>query len=147
MSQGVLRAPTAPALLRDFLRETLALVESDASFQVLAHVDYPKRYWPHEEIAYREHEYEDEYRAVLKAAARRDAVLEVNTTRGIDPDRGLCPGPTVLRWWFEEGGKAVSFGSDSHEPVKIAAGFEAAAALVEAAGFRASADPTDFWRR
>jgi histidinol-phosphatase (PHP family) len=129
------------------LRETLALVESGQPFEVLAHLDYPKRYWPHDELAFREEDYEGEYRAVLRAAASRDVVLEVNTTRGVEHARGLCPGPTVLAWWREEGGAAVSFGSDAHDPSKIAAGFESAAQLVEAAGFKPAREPTDFWRR
>jgi histidinol-phosphatase (PHP family) len=147
MSQGVLTPDTAQALMRDYLRETLALVESGQPFQVLAHLDYPKRYWPHGELTFRESDFEEEYRAVLKAAAGRDAVLEVNTTRGIEPGRGLCPGAEVLGWWREEGGRAVSFGSDAHQPATVAAGFAAAAKVVEAAGFKPAKEPTDFWRR
>ena len=147
MSQGVLTAERAPALMREYLRETLALADSGQPFEVLAHLDYPKRYWPHDGLPHREQDYEEEYRAVLRAAARREAVLEVNTTRGLEPARGLCPGPVVLGWWREEGGRAVSFGSDAHDPSKIAAGFTAAARLVEAAGFKPAKEPTDFWRR
>ena len=147
MSQGILTPAAAPALLREYFAELLALVESEQPFEVLAHLDYPKRYWPHPAIAYREADFEEEQRAVLRAAARRGSVLEVNTTRGADPRRGLCPGPVVLGWWREEGGERVSFGSDSHEPGKIAAGFAEAAPLVEAAGFRPSDDPAGYWRR
>jgi histidinol-phosphatase (PHP family) len=147
MSQRVLTPELAHALMRDYLRETLALVESGQPFQVLAHLDYPKRYWPHRELPFRESDYEEEYRAVLRATARREAVLEVNTTRGVDHSRGLCPGRVVLSWWRDEGGRAVSFGSDAHEPAKVAAGFEAAAKVVEAAGFKPAKEPTDFWRR
>jgi histidinol-phosphatase (PHP family) len=53
----------------------------------------------------------------------------------------------VIGWWREEGGERISFGSDSHEPAKIIAGFAAAAAVVEAAGFRPAADPAAHWRR
>jgi histidinol-phosphatase (PHP family) len=147
MSQGVLTPEQAPALMRAYLLETLALVESGQPFEVLAHLDYPKRYWPHAELAFREHDYEEEYRTVLRAAARRGTALEVNTTRGLEHLRGLCPGPLVLGWWREEGGRAVSFGSDAHDPSKVAAGFEAAAKVVEAAGFKPAQEPTDFWRR
>lgn len=134
-------------LLTVHLEETLALVESDAEFASLAHLDYPKRYWPAQGEPYPEQEHEEMTRAILRALSRRGSALEVNTTRGVDPDRGLCPGPTVLRWWREEGGRAVSFGSDTHEPSKLAAGFQFAAEIVAAAGFRASPDPTAFWLR
>jgi histidinol-phosphatase (PHP family) len=53
----------------------------------------------------------------------------------------------VLRWWHEVGGEAVSFGSDAHDPDKIAGGFELATQIVQAAGFKPAQDPTAFWRR
>jgi histidinol-phosphatase (PHP family) len=137
----------APAFLRAHLAETLALLGSPASFEVLAHLDYPKRYWPRADLPYREADFEEEFRAVLGAAAARGCALEVNTTRGAEPSRGLCPGPAVLRWWVEAGGRAVSFGSDAHDPEKIAGGFELAAKSVEAAGFRPNPDPAGFWLR
>lgn len=122
-----------------FFIETLAMIEGDQAFQALAHLDYPKRYWP----GYREEDFEEQLRAILVAAAKRDLVLEANTTRGKVP----CPNLTVLRWWREAGGKAVSFGSDAHDPSKIAAGFELASEMVEAAGFKPAAEPTALWRR
>jgi len=133
--------------VRGYFRELCALAGSGQPFQVLAHLDYPKRYWPHAEIRYREEDYEEEIRAVLRGAAARQAVLELNTTRGAVPERGFCPGPVVLRWWVQEGGRALSLGSDSHEPAKIALGFAMAAQLAGAAGFKPNDDPAGFWLR
>jgi histidinol-phosphatase (PHP family) len=126
-----------------YFNEVLAMVEAGQPFGTLAHLDYPKRYWPDGAAPYREEDFEEDIRAVLSAAARTDRVLEVNTTRG----RVLCPGSIALGWWREEHGQAVSFGSDAHDPNMIAAGFEAARQMVEAAGFKPAEDPTDFWRR
>ena len=145
--RGLMTIEAAPGHFRTYLAEVLALARSSQPFEVLAHLDYPRRYWPHGELPLDEGDFEGEYRAVLGEAARRGTVLEVNTTRGVEGPRGLCPGPPVIRWWWEEGGERVSFGSDSHEPSRIAAGFVAAAAAVEAAGFRPAADPADHWRR
>jgi histidinol-phosphatase (PHP family) len=147
MSQRVLNRDSAERLMRDFMGETLALVESDQRFDVLAHLDYPKRFWPHQEVQFVETDFEEEYWAVLRALASRESVLEINTTRGSEPVRGLCPGLPVLRWWHEVGGGAISFGSDSHEPARIASGFRLAAEVAEAAGFKPSDDPAGFWRR
>jgi histidinol-phosphatase (PHP family) len=143
---GLLTAEHAADQFRSYLRETEALLESNQAFEVLAHVDYPKRYWP-AEAPYEAAEFEEELRTVLRAAAGRGSVLEVNTTRGGDPARYLVPGPELVRWWRQEGGRAVSFGSDAHDPTKIAAGFEVAAEVVEAAGFRPQDDPAGFWLR
>jgi histidinol-phosphatase (PHP family) len=144
--RGFLTPKDCDAIFRLYLAEVLALVESNQQFQVLAHLDYPKRYWP-ASPAYDAAVYEDEFRSVLRAAAKRDLVLELNTTRGREPERYLCPGPVVLGWWREEGGRAISFGSDAHSPDVLAAGFAPARDVANAAGFKPQDDPTAFWLR
>jgi histidinol-phosphatase (PHP family) len=129
--------------VREYFRETLQMVDSDQPFETLAHIDYPKRYWLDGAAPYREEDFKDEIRAILASAAQSGRVLEVNTTRGDT----LCPGMTVLRWWRELGGQAVSFGSDAHQPDKVAAGFELATQMVQAAGFKPARDPMALWRR
>ncbi len=131
------------AATREYFREVLAMIDTNQPFETLAHLDYPKRYWPGGADAYREQDFEEEIRAILRAAATGGRVLEVNTTRG----KVMCPDLVVVRWWRELGGQAVSFGSDAHDPHKIAAGFEQAQQLVESAGFKPAKDPTAFWRR
>jgi len=53
----------------------------------------------------------------------------------------------VVRWWRDEGGQAITFGSDAHDPTALANGFAQAAAMVEAHGFRPGRHPYDFWTR
>ncbi len=132
-----------PAAVREYFRETLAMVDSGQPFETLAHLDYPKRYWREGLPPYRETDYEEQIRTILAAAARTGRVLEVNTTRG----NILCPDLQVVRWWREAGGQAVSFGSDAHQPEKVAANFEVAMQMVESAGFKPSPEPTALWRR
>ncbi len=142
--QGFLTSSDVAGIFRVYLGEVLALLESGQRFEVLAHLDYPKRYWP-SHPAYLESQYEEEFRAILRSAARKEVALEVNTTRGGDHPRHLCPGPVVLNWWREEGGRSISFGSDAHSPDALAAGFELAREVVASAGFRPQADPAAFW--
>ena len=132
-----------PAAVREYFSEVLLLVESGQAFEVLAHLDYPKRYWRDGAAPYREKDYEGEIRAILRAAARTGRVLEVNTTRG----HVLCPDLTVVRWWRELGGQAVQYGSDAHQPDKVAEGFMVATQMVESAGFKPAKDPVSLWRR
>ncbi len=129
--------------VREYFRETLAMVDSGQPFETLAHLDYPKRYWLDGLAPYREEDYEAQIRAILVAAARTGRVLEVNTTRG----HTLCPDITVVRWWREVGGQAVQYGSDAHQPDKVAEGFQLATQMVEAAGFKPARDPMALWRR
>jgi histidinol-phosphatase (PHP family) len=132
-----------PGAVREYFRETLAMIDSGVPFETLAHIDYPKRYWLNGEAPYHEHDYESEIRAVLTAAASTGRVLEVNTTRG----RVLCPDITVVRWWREVGGQAVQYASDAHDPDKVAEGFKLATQMVESAGFKPAKDPMALWRR
>ncbi len=132
-----------PGAVREYFRETLAMIDSGLPFETLAHIDYPKRYWLNGVAPYDEQDYEPEIRAVLIAAAGTGRVLEVNTTRG----RILCPDITVVRWWREVGGQAVQYASDAHDPDKIAEGFKLATQMVEAAGFKPAKDPMALWRR
>jgi histidinol-phosphatase (PHP family) len=132
-----------PAAVRAYFAEVMLMVESDQPFETLAHIDYPKRYWLDGIAPYREKDYEDEIRAILAAAARTGRVLEVNTTRG----DFLCPDLTVVRWWREVGGQAVQYGSDAHQPDKVAEGFLKATQMVESAGFKPARDPVSLWRR
>lgn len=82
---------------------------------------------------------------VLAAAVHRGLALDFNTTRGGSPDRYLCPGPEVLQWWREAGGKSVSFGSNAHDPTRLAAGVERAAKLATQAGFEPSLARVGIW--
>jgi len=141
---GFMRPDTADEMFRAYLGDVTDMLESDLPFDVLAHMDYPKRYWPKGE-AYDEARFEAEIRVALRAAANRGVALELNTTRGGPIRRSLCPGPRVVRWWREEGGRSLSFGSDAHSPDHVAAGFDLAAEVAEAVGFGPQDDPTAFW--
>ncbi|MBV9208954.1 MAG: PHP domain-containing protein [Actinobacteria bacterium] len=134
------RRMPADDVMRRYLAEVLRLVEGSDIFQVLAHIDFPRRMWPQAAGPYQERAFETEYRAVLHALAADDRVLEVNT-------KSPLLSAELLRWWREAGGRAVSFGSDAHQPWRVGDKFKLAVDVVEAAGFRAGRDRFDFWRR
>ena len=133
---------TVPAddLMRRYFAELLELVKGSDVFQVLAHCDFPRRHWPWAAGEYQEADYEEEYRTVFRALAASGRALEFNT-------RSPLWSTTLMHWWHEEGGDAVSFGSDAHNPLRVGARFDLAVDIVEAAGFRPGRDPFDFWRR
>jgi histidinol-phosphatase (PHP family) len=127
-------------VMRRYLEELLRLVKGSDAFEVLAHADFPRRYWPRGEGAYDEAVFEDEYRAVFRELAASGRVLEMNT-------RSPMWSVELMSWWRDEGGRAVSFGSDAHLPWRVGALFDEAVDVVEAAGFRPGRDRHDFWRR
>jgi histidinol-phosphatase (PHP family) len=138
----LLHAPgtDAVAAMRHYLTEMVGMIESSDVFQVLAHCDYPRRYWPGGRDRYPEATFEQEYRAVFGALAGSGRALEVNTTSPLWSVE-------LLRWYREEGGDAVSFGSDAHQPHLVGQRFNLAMDVVEQAGFRPGRDRFDFWRR
>ncbi|WP_245160188.1 PHP domain-containing protein [Blastococcus sp. CT_GayMR20] len=126
--------------MRRYLAEIVRMIETSDVFQVLAHVDFPRRYWPGGTDRYVEKTYEEEYRAVFRALASTGRALEVNTSSPL-------ASVDQVRWFHEEGGQAVSFGSDAHAPAAVGQRFDLAVDVVEAAGFRPGRDRLDFWRR
>jgi histidinol-phosphatase (PHP family) len=138
-ADDLFRLMPAEDVMRRYLGELLRLVEGSDLFQVLAHLDFPRRMWPWSAGPYDERTFEAEYRAVLRALAASDRVLEVNT-------KSPLVSAGLVRWWREAGGRAVSFGSDAHQPWRVGDKFKLAVDVVEAAGFRAGRDRFDFWR-
>jgi hypothetical protein len=90
---------------------------------------------------YRNADFEGEYRVALRALASSGRAMEVNTSGWLALDA------TLLTWWREEGGQAVSFGSDAHDPFTIGHQFAAAAGFAEAAGFGPDRDGRGLWVR
>ena len=138
-SSSLFRILEPAEVMRRYLAEVAALAGSSGAFEILAHLDYPRRHWPAGAGPYAESDFEQEYRAVLRALASSRRVLEVNT---FSPMASV----TMLRWWREEGGTAVSFGSDAHVASRVADKFREAVEVAEAAGFIRGSDPADFWR-
>jgi len=134
-------------MVRAYFEEMLGLLGRSADFAVLAHIDYVKRGWPHDRMAYEETDFEEEYRSVLKAAASNGLALEINTDREDAPEHWPCPRPIVVEWWREAGGEAVTFASDAHQPDRIAEDFGEATGIAEAAGFRPAPHDFGFWLR
>ena len=130
---------SADDTMRYYFAELIRLIEGSDLFQVLAHLDFPRRYWPKGPHRYSEAPFEAEYRAVLAALAATGRALEINT-------KSPLASVDLVRWWREAGGTAVSFGSDAHLPGRVGDRFKLAVDVVEAAGFRPGRDPYDFWR-
>ncbi len=136
---SLFRQRPAAGVVREYLPEIPHLIEGSDAFSVLAHIDYPLRYWPAEAGPFDPGALEKEFRHALRVLAGTGRALEINTSRPL--------GPEIVRWWHDEGGRAVTFGSDAHRPEYLARGFRHAAAMAEASGFRPGSSPYDPWPR
>lgn len=126
-------------VLRAYLVELAALITGSDVFAVLAHIDYPVRAWPITAKPFDPKRFESEFRYVLGLLAATGRALEVSTVLPLHTD--------LLRWWHDEGGHAITFGSDAHDPTGVARGFTDAVQMAEAHGFRPSTRPHDIWGR
>ncbi len=138
---GHYRRRPAAEVVRRYLAEVVTLVGESDLFSVLAHVDYPVRYWPAREAGpFDVVMFEAEFRHALRATAESGRALEINT-------RTPSLHSTLLRWWHDEGGEAVTFGTDAHQPSAVARGLRGAAAFAAGNGFRAGPNPYELWAR
>lgn len=123
-----------------YLSEVPRMVDGGGSFEVFTHIDYAARYWPTEQHGpFDPRVFEDGFRQAMRAIAASGRALEMNT--------GHALRPWIPHWWADEGGRAVSFGSDDHHTDGLAAGFPEATALLEHLRFRPGRNPEDFWTR
>jgi len=129
----------AAQVVRDYLAEIPRLIEGCAAFSVLAHIDYVLRYWPDSAGPFDPGRFEEEFRYALHVLAQSGRALEINTSGPLYPQ--------IERWWRGEGGQAVAFGSDAHDPTGLAYRFTEAVAMAEASGFKPGLHRYDYWRR
>jgi histidinol-phosphatase (PHP family) len=133
------RERPADEVMRAYLAEVPVMVNGSAAFEVFTHIDYAVRMWPAAEIGpFDPRRFEEEFRYAMRAIADGDRALEMNTRR---------LWPWIPQWWAEEGGRAISFGSDAHLPEALAANFPEATAMAEHYGFRPGLVPEAFWTR
>ena len=131
--------PDPAEVIWAYLSEAIRMIDG-GGFEVFTHIDYAARYWPTQRHGpFDPHPFEDGYRQVMRAIAGSGRALEMNTGKGLRP--------WIPQWWAEEGGRAVSFGSDDHGTDGLAANFPESTALVERFGFRPGRRPEDFWTR
>jgi histidinol-phosphatase (PHP family) len=106
---------------------------------VLGHLDLVKRYGSVHYGPLRPTDFEEEIRAVLRAAIDSGLGLELNTS-GLRQSPGEpYPSLPVLRWYREMGGELLTIGSDAHRVEDLGADMDEAPALARQAGFRALA--------
>ena len=125
---NLFRHRPAAEVMWAYLEEIPRMVARSDRFEVFTHIDYAARTWPGAAAGpFEPREFEGGFRAAMRSIAQSGRALEMNTRR---------LWPWVPQWWAEEGGRAVSFGSDAHAPDALASGFPEAAAMLEHFGYR-----------
>ncbi len=121
-----------------YYTELLVMIQH-GGFDVMAHLDVPKRYGFTVHNRYVSGEYEAMIREVLRAAIAGGIGLEINTGTARRTVGEPSPDLGVLRWYRELGGEIITVGSDAHRTADVAYGFDQAAEMLREVGFRAIA--------
>ena len=115
--------------------QELRIMAETAPFDVLAHMDVVKRFGFDVYGAFEPSRYEEEIRAVLRAIAKRELALEINSSQLRRAVAQSSPDRPVIDWFYEEGGRWITLGSDAHKPAHVGHGLERGLSLIRKAGF------------
>jgi histidinol-phosphatase (PHP family) len=121
-----------------YFEELLRAVRSGLG-DVVGHFDLVKRYGAAHYGPFEPEAFEEEVRAVLRAAVAAGVGLEINTSGLRQIPGETYPSLRVLHWYRELGGEILTVGSDAHHADDLGCGICEALDLARAAGFRAIA--------
>jgi histidinol-phosphatase (PHP family) len=127
------RARSPQFAFRAYFTELIQMIKH-GGFDILSHVDVPKRTGF---SVYREFDisaYEDIMRQVWQACIDNGITPEINTKGLRSSASQMHPTTNALCWYAEMGGERLTLGSDAHQPGSIADYFDDAIASAKAAG-------------
>ena len=132
----------ARAGTRQYFEDVLAAVRFVESlhakrgrvFDVLGHLDVVKRYTLRYFGGYDVSPNADLIDDILRTCLAADLTPEINTSSLRQGLSETMPNAATIRRYADLGGKAISFGSDSHRAEDIASGFDTATTMLRDAG-------------
>jgi histidinol-phosphatase (PHP family) len=116
-----------------YFAEVLRMVRN-GGFDVLAHVDLPKRVAYDVYHGFDTNAHEAALRSIWEACIESGIALEINTKALRNSVHETHPTVTALAWYREQGGDLITLGSDAHRPEHIGYGFDIAMAIAGEAG-------------
>lgn len=108
---------TVEEINRRYYEEVLKAVEF-GEFDVLAHLDFPKRYLKQELVN------EELIQEIIQKLIKKNIALELNTSTIRKGLGETSPGIGILVKYLSAGGRRITVGSDAHTPADIGAGFD-----------------------
>ena len=128
---------TTDNLIRAYYEEMLSNLKTMDQWDTLAHLDYIIRYIPHRgSLLFDSYEaFPDLIDEILLYVISCGKCLEVNTA-GYKYGLGQPnPAPSILRRYYELGGRRITIGADAHAPEHIAIGFDEVRKLLLSIGY------------
>ena len=115
------RGRTLDDVFRPYYAQVLAAVKT-GWFDTIGHLDLPKRYAPATHRTYDPLAYRDALEPVFAALIRQRMSFEINTSGLRQTPKTSMPGPAIVRWYVEAGGRLITTGTDSHAAQTVGAG-------------------------
>ena len=91
---------------------------SSYSFQAMAHLDFPRRYFDSWEIP------EKTINSILELMIKKEILLEINTSSIPNDCTEPLPSYNIIKEYIELGGKKVVLGSDAHNCSFLGNGYD-----------------------
>ena len=115
--------------------DELCEVARFSGISTLAHINYIGRYLKKCGVSFDFMKYERRFRELFHILIEQGIALEVNTS-GLTQDGGeTMPNESLLRLYYDCGGRILTLGSDAHRCDRLANGFDRAADMLRDIGF------------
>jgi histidinol-phosphatase (PHP family) len=128
-TRGLGRNPDPHFIWREYFQRVGEMADTGL-YDIASHLDLPKKFGN----AIPEADLREYALPALDRLAAAGMALEINTSGLLHPPQACYPSPAILAWAAERG-IGLTFGSDSHQPERVGAGFDVALDLARAAGF------------
>ncbi len=103
-------------------------------FDTIGHLDIPKRYMPKTHRTYDPGQYRERLIALFEQFIKHDVAFEINTSGIRQRPKTSMPGPAIVRWYAEAGGKRITTGTDSHAAQTVGAGIGRTLGMLQLCG-------------
>ena len=121
-----------------YLGQVLKAVET-GWFDVIGHLDLPKRYAPRTHRDYDPACYRERLAPIFDAMIDRGVGFEINTSGLRQTPKTSMPGPAVVSWYADRGGRLITTGTDSHAAQTVGAGLKKTLSMLTLCGIDAVA--------
>lgn len=127
---------TLEGVFRPYLEQMRLAIET-GWFDTIGHLDLPKRYAPETHRYYDPLAFRDMLLPIFEAMIATRVSFEINTSGMRRPSRASLPGPAIVRWYADAGGRLITTGTDSHAAQTVGAGLDKTLDMLELCGIAA----------
>jgi len=103
-------------------------------FDTIGHLDLPKRYAPKTHRTYDPATFKERLAPIFAKLIANRMSFEINTSGIRQTPKTSMPGPAIVRWYVEAGGRLITTGTDSHAPQTVGAGLAKTLDMLELCG-------------